>query len=243
MYLTFPTFKTKAIIGSDDIYLDMIPHSFSTMLPPHESAGVTSTDSEFCRHVTEPGILISPDGKIDKNILQDLHHYYDTVKMKRSLGQIVPAGFRSHSGHQQQFILHTPPRKSADADLISQSGTEKHVLEHLTSTPIHSNQSVSLDSVLSGEQLSSCNSTPFIPIVRSVDKPSSSLPKNIAMSEDYLRSCVGFQRIDTLKRHLTSLYQPSITLDSMPPDAILDPGCLATLRKKDRNTTPVPRPK
>jgi hypothetical protein len=29
----------------------------------------------------------------------------------------------------------------------------------------------------------------------------------------------------------------------MPPDAILDPGYLATLRKKDRNTTPVPRPK
>ncbi len=243
MYLTFPTFKTKAIIGSDDIYLDMIPHSFSTMLPPHESAGMTSTDSEFCRHVTEPGILISPEAKIDKNTLQDLHYDYDTVQLKRSLSQIIPPGFRSSSGHQQQFILHTPPRKSADADLISQSDTENHLLENLTSNPIQNNRSVSLDSVLSGEQLSSCNSTPFIPIVRSVDKPSSSLPKTIAMSEDYLRSCVGFRRIDTLKRNMTTLYQPSITLDNMPPDAILDPGYLATLKKKDRNTTPVHRPK
>jgi len=45
-----------------------------------------------------------------------------------------------------------------------------------------------------------------------------------------------------LKRHLKDLYQPTIHLDNTPPDAILDPGYLATLHKKDRNTTPVPRP-
>jgi hypothetical protein len=28
----------------------------------------------------------------------------------------------------------------------------------------------------------------------------------------------------------------------MPPDAVLDPGYFATSKKKDRNTTPVPRP-
>jgi hypothetical protein len=41
---------------------------------------------------------------------------------------------------------------------------------------------------------------------------------------------------------MKSLFQPSVTLDSVPPDAILDPGNFATLKKKDRNTTPVPRP-
>jgi hypothetical protein len=62
------------------------------------------------------------------------------------------------------------------------------------------------------------------------------------MSEDCLHSCVGFRCIDTRKKHMKSLFQPSVTLDSVPPDAILDPGNFATLKKKDRNTTPVPRP-
>jgi hypothetical protein len=62
------------------------------------------------------------------------------------------------------------------------------------------------------------------------------------MTEDYLRSCVGYRRIDTLKKNLACLYQPTITLDHTPPDAILDPGYYATLRKKDRSTVPVPRP-
>jgi hypothetical protein len=62
------------------------------------------------------------------------------------------------------------------------------------------------------------------------------------MTEDYLRSCVGYRRIDTLKKYLACLYQPTITLDHTPPDTILDPGFYATLRKKDRSTIPVPRP-
>jgi len=75
-------------------------------------------------------------------------------------------------------------------------------------------------------------SIPFIPIIRSVDKPSSSLPKNILMSEDFLRSWVGFHRIDTLKRNFSSLYQPMVSLDHTPPDAILDPEHFALFKKK-----------
>jgi hypothetical protein len=41
---------------------------------------------------------------------------------------------------------------------------------------------------------------------------------------------------------MQDLYQPAITLDSLPPDAVLDAGDLSTLRKTARNTTPVPRP-
>jgi hypothetical protein len=48
--------------------------------------------------------------------------------------------------------------------------------------------------------------------------------------------------IDTVKRHLTSLYEPTISLDSCPPDAVLDAGDSATLNKTPRNTTPVERP-
>jgi hypothetical protein len=84
---------------------------------------------------------------------------------------------------------------------------------------------------------------PFIPIICSVDKPSESLPKHVSMTEYHLCACVGYRRMDTLKKNLISLYQPTVLLDHTSPDAILDPGYYATLCKKDRNTTPVPRPK
>jgi hypothetical protein len=62
------------------------------------------------------------------------------------------------------------------------------------------------------------------------------------MSEDYIRSCVGFCKIDTMKRQFSTLYQSTVKLNTLPADAVLDEGELATLQKKPRNTTPVPRP-
>jgi hypothetical protein len=62
------------------------------------------------------------------------------------------------------------------------------------------------------------------------------------MTEDYLCACVGFRRINTLRKHFKTLYQDTVNFDSMPADAVLDSGCLATLWKKNQNTTLVPRP-
>ncbi len=62
------------------------------------------------------------------------------------------------------------------------------------------------------------------------------------MTEDFIRAGLGFCRIDTLKSHLGQLYQNTITIDSLPADAVLDSGDLASVRKKPRNTTPIPRP-
>lgn len=76
-----------------------------------------------------------------------------------------------------------------------------------------------------------------------MDKASSSLPKIMPISEDHICSCVGFRRIDTLKNNNKDLYQPTVHLDTTPVDAVLDEGDLATMHKKDRNTTPVPRPR
>ncbi len=53
---------------------------------------------------------------------------------------------------------------------------------------------------------------------------------------------VGFRKVDTIKKFFSSLYTDNVILDNTPPDAILDSGDLATLKKKDRNTKPVPRP-
>jgi len=62
------------------------------------------------------------------------------------------------------------------------------------------------------------------------------------MNEDYLRACVGFRRVDTIKRFLGDLYQSTVTLDNTPADAVLDQGNFASLKKKPRNTSPVSRP-
>ncbi len=80
------------------------------------------------------------------------------------------------------------------------------------------------------------------PIVRSVDKPSFSLPVTMSTSEDFLHASIGFCHIDTLKQHFHELYLDSAKFDHTPADAILDSGELASLWKKDRNTTPAPRP-
>ena len=96
------------------------------------------------------------------------------------------------------------------------------------------------DNSISNTNLSSYTVCP--PIIRSVDKPSSSIPRTVTVSEDYLRASVGFRKIDTIKQQFGNLYQDTIHIDNLPADAILDPGDYATMRKKNRSTTPVPRP-
>jgi len=86
------------------------------------------------------------------------------------------------------------------------------------------------------------SSTVHVPILRCADKPSTSLPSRITYIEDFIRASVGFRRIDTMKKFLTSLYKDTISLDTLPPDAVLDAGDLATMRKSSWNTNPVPRP-
>jgi hypothetical protein len=64
----------------------------------------------------------------------------------------------------------------------------------------------------------------------------------ISMSEDFLRASVGFRCIDTMKQYFHELYIDNIHLDPTLPDAVLDPGDFASMKKKSRNTDPVPRP-
>jgi hypothetical protein len=45
-----------------------------------------------------------------------------------------------------------------------------------------------------------------------------------------------------MKRHFSTLYQPTLSLDQTPADAILDPFFFASLKRKDHNTKPVPHP-
>jgi hypothetical protein len=55
----------------------------------------------------------------------------------------------------------------------------------------------------------------FTPITWAVDKSSSSLPSVMTFSEDFIKSCVGFRKIDTMKHHFHTLCPPSIKLDKV----------------------------
>jgi hypothetical protein len=99
LYLEFPDFQTKAIIGSDDIYLDMLPLS-SLPLEDNQLPPSSSITSGVCHLLSESGTTTSTEVKMNTNILQDLRHHYDTVKTKRQLGMNAPAGFRPRSSLQ-----------------------------------------------------------------------------------------------------------------------------------------------
>jgi hypothetical protein len=108
-----------------------------------------------------------------------------------------------------------------------------------TSPTVDTLSSLSLDLPTSNTNPST---TVNVPILRCVDKPSTSLPSRITFTEDFLHASVGFRRVDTIKSKLSTLYQNTVQLDSGPADAVLDPGDFSNIKKNPQNTTPVARP-
>ena len=157
----------------------------------------------------------------------------------------VPAGFRQHNEFQRDlchYLRNTLGMSSNDnleaINLLS-SVPELHNIQAESSPVIDSSSNVQSDPSTS---LPQHTSSVQVPVLRCIDKPSSSLPSRLTFTEDSIRANVGFRHIDTLKHHLTNLYQDTIKLDTLPCDAVLDPGDFATLPKSPRNTLPVPRP-
>jgi hypothetical protein len=99
LYLSFPSFRSQAIIGTDDIYLDMLPITNDEIhddnLPQSPSSNLM-----YCRHITQVDELSNSNGKQD-GILQDLCAYYDEVQTRCQLCLNVPAGFRPQSNHKK----------------------------------------------------------------------------------------------------------------------------------------------
>jgi hypothetical protein len=89
--LQFPEFTTKALIGQNDIYVDMQP--LTTSSDDMSNLSVQS-DTPFCRKLSDVAEIIDQEIKQSNNILRDLRDYYSQVKTKRQLGFEVPAGFR-----------------------------------------------------------------------------------------------------------------------------------------------------
>ncbi len=184
LFLTFPSFKTQATVGLDDIYLDMTPCTNEST----SNISITmSSDlgSVYCRDITQKDQLSVDDIPLD-NILKELRRYYHDVKTQRQLGLPVPSGFRPQSTYQRQIVIHTPPRKSAKGIGVTESMVpllENDTTDDLPSTPVHSNKSSDILESSVCANTDSSDIPPFIPIIRSVDKPSSSLPNCISMTE------------------------------------------------------------
>jgi hypothetical protein len=234
LYIIFPDFKTKAIIGSHDIYLDATPvdcvsfQDTTNILPLPDS-------SLLCRPFTNFQSDVTSEIHHLDNILRDLRQYYATVKTKRQLGLDVPAGFRKSLKHTKLFYDYVPTRELSTSSSLCENVKDSSLATFDTTLQNSKvNHTVSLDITEFQPQLSTnpSSNSPVIPIIRSVDKPSTLLPKTIKMSEDYLCACVGFCRVDTLERHFDHLYQPTIVLDNTPANAILDNGHFATLKKR-----------
>jgi hypothetical protein len=208
-----------------------------TSKSPLSSSTMKSTDA-ICNHTIQDQSNIINKQNHSENVLKSLHQYYSKSQTKRKLNMNLQAGFRQDSTIQRNYKEFLPPDTSSkpvptsdDFHLLSTfseslpDDTEVDLTSTEPPTPV-TNQSVSAP----------------VPILRCVDKPSTTLPSRLTFTEDYIRASMGFRRVETIKRHLKSLYGLTVILDSCPPDAVLYAGDFATLHKSPRNTTPVVRP-
>jgi len=107
LHIIFPHWKTKALLGDSDIYLDMLPISiFSSTshdgLKLHDTLDnsqhqtIYHTDS-FCQNLklfTDE--VVSETHYLD-NLLSNLRKYYKEIKTRRQLNLEVPEVFRQDS--------------------------------------------------------------------------------------------------------------------------------------------------
>jgi hypothetical protein len=242
LLINFPTFTTKAIVGTSDIYLDAVPLLCSSDAMVNSST-ITPSSLHTCRNITDisdSSQTLQNDSANTDHLISDLCQYYNSVKVKRQLGFDVPAGFQQSSNHQQMFQLYTPPRKSEGSGNIEKSCEDISfsLLSELKDTPIHSNKSsechitsTSDTHIINDNECTGnpCCASSNTRIIHSVDKQLLSISKIVQVNEDFLRACVGFCRVDTLKKYLNILHQPTLRLDNTPADAILDPGFYASL--------------
>jgi hypothetical protein len=82
--LVFPMFRTTAIIGTDDIYLDATPVNFTSFSMNQESIGSNTSSSPLsstflCHHVTQIQDQLSSELEKDDNVILHLCQYYNDV--------------------------------------------------------------------------------------------------------------------------------------------------------------------
>jgi hypothetical protein len=101
LFIKFPDFQTKAIIGNHDIYIDAVPvldgDYLGQSMIPDEFYTDANDEHSLCRNITQFQEELSKETDHIDNLLCRLLQYYNEIKTKRQLGLNVTAGFRSSS--------------------------------------------------------------------------------------------------------------------------------------------------
>jgi hypothetical protein len=94
LFLIFPKFKTQAIIGHNNIYLDATPYPLSIANSfTDTSLSLLDTSMTVCRHIKRFQEDLEKESHSIDSLLQHLQKFYSTVKTKHQLNLEVPAGF------------------------------------------------------------------------------------------------------------------------------------------------------
>ena len=196
--MQFPSFNTKALIGQNDVYIDALPIPTKEGLPVSVTPLVSSSTMEtvpFCQNIKQFQDDLHQETTHLDNLLYHLHQYYDWVHTKRQLNLEVPAGFRKTTSHQKMFQEFIPPQETGihSHDAMSFLNIPTPLDEEIPvpdiDSGVHPNISDTMEkpSSITDTTKTSSNAIP-IPITRSVNKPSTSLPTTIMMSEDHLHA-------------------------------------------------------
>jgi hypothetical protein len=230
LYINFPGFTSRAVLGDHDIYLDASPvYAGESVIKPTLASFVSNPT--VCRSMTQndKNKIIQPTKK--DHLLAQLRQYYKEVKTKRQLNFDVPAGFRKDTVLQRNLKEAIAAFPSPVDEFTPLPDNQTDLPEEFLTSSIHDDTISDTSKITHPIPLPDTTSSLRVPLIRCVDKPSSSLPSRITLNEDFIRASVGFRRIDTMKTHLSTLYHDTIKLDSSPSDAVLDRGDLATIRK------------
>jgi len=186
LFLTFPTFSTKAIIGEHDIYLDpSLGHNVDLSYLQSPLASSLSSAS-ICRALTQ--VDNNPNIKPTKqdHLLNQLCQYYKDIKTKRQLNLEVPVGFCQNNQLQRnvkEFMVSLPSKVDSDLEI-----SDDIFLPLLDQNVVSDTIDISEPSPLSDS-----SSPSRVPIIRCVDEPCSSLFSRLTLNEDFIWASVGFQ--------------------------------------------------
>lgn len=93
LFIIFPSFKTKAIIGATDIYMDIKPFTLDSTaivvkVPEYYTSIPTSSSTTLPLHLN-----VHHETYEQNKLLPELHHQHNMINTKRQLKLNVPAGF------------------------------------------------------------------------------------------------------------------------------------------------------
>lgn len=173
LFVSFPNFTTKALIGEHDIYLNMIPTTSNFQSKGGTSSNyllpmVSIPEESVCINFKQFQSDIQRETDYFDNLLEELRHYYETVKTRHQLNLEIPAGFRETTRHVKQFRHHLSTLHEMPNDVIMDHTSPSDVI------PTNHIENIDLSSQHESSDNTNTSSSPDnIPIIWSVDKPSS----------------------------------------------------------------------